>query len=223
MSGLPRICVSPQLLFKVGKLSFAPNSHKNIELIIQTLAARDTLYHLARGEHPERVMALINALPKDAQATALASHDGIWGLAYSYTEDASKSQAPAVMAVIKELPQRDQIRVLSIHGAIWSLARNGQAAAIVDVLKKLSPSAQKKILAVRDTGSELRFNGQTTAVKEIRAAWNTEPTKINATPNTNSSGIPSLAPAPLIDTHFVNPVSVRMRIISSKPGAFRRV
>jgi hypothetical protein len=149
-----------QVFLRAGNETLDPSKPADMQKIVERLSAPGAMWVLTRFGQEAGVVALVKALPHDAQTAILAVPNAVCGLAVR-----GQAQAAAeVVALIKALPHDAQTTILTALNAVGGLANNGQAAEVVALVKALPHDAQTAILAVHDTVSELALNGQAAAV-----------------------------------------------------------
>src|ERR1700693_1590708 len=116
-----------QTFLRAGNETLNPSKPADVQRIVELLAAPNAVWGLADNGQAAEVVALVKALPHDAQTAILAAPNAARGLA-------ENGQAAEVVALVKPLPHDAQTAILAAPDAVWGLARNGrngQAAEVV--------------------------------------------------------------------------------------------
>src|ERR1019366_477772 len=120
-----------QSFLRAGKETLDPSKSADVPRIKELLAAPYAVRGLADNGKAAEVVALVKALPHDAQTTILAAPDAVGALA-------DNGKAAEVVALVKALPHdAHKTAILAAPDAVRGLADNGKAAEVVALVNGL--------------------------------------------------------------------------------------
>ena len=154
-----------QIFLRAGNERLNPSKPADALKIKDLLAPPNAVWSLVYNGEAAEVVALVKALPHDAQTAILTAPDVVRHLAHN------GGQAAEVVALVKALPHDAQTAILAAPDTVRHLAYGHQAAEVVAVVKALPHDAQTAILAAPDAVRGLAYNGQAEELRNIRAGW----------------------------------------------------
>jgi hypothetical protein len=115
-----------QIFLRAGNERLNPSKPADALKIKDLLAPPNAVWSLVYNGEAAEVVALVKALPHDAQTAILAAPSAVRGLT-------DNGEAAEVVALVKALPHDAQTAILAAPDAVRGLAYNGQAEELRNI------------------------------------------------------------------------------------------